>query len=373
MKIVIVGPAYPYRGGIADTNESFCRALNSIGHDASLVTFTVQYPNFLFPGKTQYSTDPVPGDLEINRWINSANPLSWSSSAKKIESLKPDLVIVRYWLPYMAMSLGTIARKLRKSCKVIALCDNIIPHEKRIGDTFLTKYFTKSFDGFITMSGTVKKELESFVSRPNICMAHPINDNLGTKISKSEALNKIGLKDGKYILFFGLVRKYKGLDLTLKALAEKRLKAMNVKLIIAGEFYDDPKEYTSMIEDLGLVDRVIIKNEYIATADIKYYFSAADLVTQTYHTASQSGVTQIAFNFDTPILVTDVGGLSEIVKHNELGYVTEKDPENIAHFIVDFFENERSEKMSKHVEEAKKKYSWEAFGEAVVKMVENQL
>jgi D-inositol-3-phosphate glycosyltransferase len=369
MKIVLIGPAYPYRGGIADTNESFARALMNKGHEVTIITFKLQYPDFLFPGKTQFSTDPKPADLKIFRYINSMNPLNWISTARKINQLSPELVIVRFWLPFLGPCLGTIARRLNKKTKLLALCDNVIPHEKRFGDKGFTKYFINSFDGFITMSKTVSAELKLFTQKPQIYFPHPINDNLGAKLPKLEAKKHLNLHaDGKYLLFFGLIRKYKGLDLMLQAMADERIKALGIQLLIVGEFYDDPKEYYDMIEVLNIKNQVIIKNEYVPAADIKYYFSAVDLITQTYHSASQSGVTQMAFNFECPILVTDVGGLSEIVAHEKFGYVTSKDPAVIADCIVDYYKNDRAEKFTENVIIEKEKYSWGHFSDGVMEL-----
>lgn len=367
MKIVVIGPAYPYRGGIADTNESFARALMKLGHSVSIVTFKLQYPNFLFPGKTQFSTDPKPKDLDITRSINSMNPINWLNTARKINKLNPQLVIVRFWLPFLGPCLGTIARNINKQTTLLALCDNVIPHEARMGDRSFTKYFINSFDGFITMSKTVTKELKEFSQKPQIYFPHPINDNLGEKVEKFEARKHLGLdKDGRYLLFFGLVRKYKGLDLMLQAMSNQKIKDLKIKLLIVGEFYDDPQEYYDMIDKFGLKESVIVKNEYIPSAEIKYYFSAVDLITQTYHSASQSGVTQMAFNFECPILVTDVGGLSEIVAHNEFGYVTQKNSDDIANCIIDYYQENRQSKFIENVIQEKAKYSWSTFSEGVI-------
>jgi len=364
-KIVIVGPAYPYRGGIADTNESFCRALIQEGHTASIATFTLQYPQFLFPGKTQYSTEDAPKDLNISRELNSMNPLSWGRFAKKLNAEKPDIVIFRFWIPFIGMSMGWVANKLRPEITRIAMCDNIIPHEARPGDEALTKFFVKQFDGFITMSNKVYDELSTFTDKPKQFFPHPINDNLGSIINQEEARRHLNLDpQGKYLLFFGLVRKYKGLDLILEAL--HHLENRDVKLLVAGEFYEDKETYLKIIEKHHLEDRVIIRDEYIPSADIKYYFSAADLVTQTYHSASQSGVTQIAYNFNCPILVTKVGGLAEVVRHKELGYVVEKDPADIGKWIDDYFNNDRRIEFAKNVEKEKEKYSWKTFSQKLL-------
>lgn len=369
MRIIIIGPAHPFRGGIADTNESFCRSLIAKKHDASIITFKLQYPGFLFPGKTQYTTESKPKDIVIDRWINTINPINWVLMARKINSLKPDMVIVRYWLPFFAPCLGFIARKLNKQITLIAMCDNIIPHEKRFGDKMLTRYFFKAFKGFITLSQATHDELSQFTDKPKRYFPHPINTNLGEKVPQKEARSHLELDvDGKYLLFFGLIRKYKGLDLTLKAFGESKIKELNVKLLVVGEFYDSRDKYNDLINKYDLKEHVKIIDEFIPTSDIKYYFSAADMVIQTYHTASQSGITQIAYNFDCPILVTDVGGLAEVIPHKEVGYVSEKDPAKIAEYIVDFFTNERRDLFIKNIQSEKHKYSWDSFTNEIINL-----
>lgn len=362
MKIIIIGPAYPFRGGIADTNESLCRTLKHKGHETLIYTFTLQYPELFFPGQTQYSADPRPENIRIEERINSVNPLNWIQTALNINRENPDLLIVRYWIPFMAPCLGTIARLIKKRTRIIGMTDNIIPHEKRTGDKWLTQYFIGACHGFITLSSTVKEELKLFTSKPSVYFPHPINDNLGEQIDKNEARSHLKLdKEGKYILFFGIIRKYKGLDLLLKALGEEKIKEKGIKLLIVGEFYDKPAFYNELIRSLGLSEHIIIINKFIPAAHIKYYFCAADLVAQTYHTASQSGITQIAYHFERPMLVTNVGGLSENVPHKRVGYVVERDPEAISEVINDFFQNNKEGEFAPYIKEEKKKYTWEAF------------
>ncbi len=365
MKITVIGPAHPLRGGIADTNEALCRALIKAGHEASLVSFSLQYPNFLFPGKTQFSADPAPEGLPIRSLLNSVNPISWITTGKLLKREKPDLVIIRYWLPFMAPCLGTVARLLDKNTKVIGLTDNVIPHEHRLGDKALTGYFTKACDGFIAMSRKVEEELKEFSESPTLYMPHPINDQFGEVIPKENARRHLKLDvDGKYLLFFGLIRKYKGLDLLLEAMADDRMK--DVKLIVAGEFYDDPEEYFQLIEEKNIANRIIIRNEFIPQEEIKYYFSACDMVAQTYHTASQSGITPMAYHFGCPMLVTNVGGLSETVPHGKVGYVVERNKTAIADAIDDFFQNQKASIFSQNVIKEREKYSWEFFVEKLV-------
>lgn len=369
MKVVIVGPAYPYRGGIADTNQSFAQAMQEIGHEVCIHTFILQYPALLFPGKSQFSEDPAPKDLTIKRSINSINPLNWPKAAKNIAKENADLIIFRYWTPLLAPAMGKIASLLKNKSLYLALCDNIVPHEKKFYDQTLTSYFTKQFDGFITFSDQVKNELSTFSKKPTYVKSHPINLNLGEVVDKSLAKEKVKLSNStNYLLFFGLVRKYKGLDLMLQAMAEIEDFATqnNIKLLVIGEFYDDPATYTQMIQELGIENLVEIRNSFVPTEEVKYYFSAADLITQTYHTASQSGITQMALNFNKATLVTNVGGLSEIVEHEKSGYVVEKNPKAIADALMDFYTNQREAAFSIRAAEKKADYSWTAFCRGVI-------
>ncbi len=367
MKVIIIGPAHPYRGGIADTNHSLCRAFGEMGHDCEIITFKLQYPNFLFPGKNQFSEDSAPTDIKILRKINSINPLNWFSAASYIRKKSPDLVIIRYWLPYMAPALGTIARLIKQDTQLLALCDNVLPHEKRWGDKKLTQYFTKHISGFITLSEHVSQELQQFTKQQILTLFHPINTDLGSPIPKSLARKKLGLsEDGNYILFFGLVRAYKGLDLLLNSLANEGAKSANVKLIIAGEFYEDRKKYDDIILKYRLNDQVVIHDHFIAREDIPIYFCAADLLAQTYHTASQSGVTQIAYHFDLPLLVTNIGGLTEMVPHQRVGLVVSKDANNISTAISDFFRNNLGTTYAENIRVDKEKYTWKAFAHEVL-------
>ena len=369
MRVTIIGPAYPLRGGISVTDEAMCRAFRKAGHEANIVTFKMQYPVLLFPGKTQLSEGPQPEGLDIHVWMNSVNPLNWIRVAKRINKLNPDLVIFRQWIPFMGPCFGTIARFLKKSIRVFTVVDNLYPHEKRPFDKILTNYFLKTCDGFITFSTTVKQQIESLNYTDIVYTPHPLDDNLGQKVNKEEACKYLGLDSNlKYVLFFGLVRKYKGLDLLLQSFANVDIRDLGIKLLVVGEFYDDPENYNKIIQENNLSDLVQITNQFVPTSDIKYYFSASDLVAQTYHSATQSGITQIAYNFDRPMLVTNVGGLSEYVPHLKVGYVVEKDPGQIAESIVDFFRNERFEEFTVNAKEEKKKYGWEVFVEQVIEL-----
>ena len=362
-KILIVGPAYPFRGGIAHFNNALAMAYSKLDFNVQIFSFSLQYPKFLFPGKSQYENGVAPLGINIYSIINSINPFNWINIARKINNERPEYIIIRYWLPFMAPCLGTIARLVSKKIKIIAITDNIIPHEKRIGDHILTKYFLKSCDAFVTLSKSVLKDLSKFVDTDlKVFIPHPIYDIFGDKIAKKSALSNLGLAENKkYLLFFGFIRKYKGLDLLIKALSDPRLRKLDVKLIIAGEFYDDQKEYLTLINKLDLRNQIIINSSFIPTEKVKDFFCASDLVAQTYRTATQSGVTQIAYHFERPMLVTDVGGLSEIVSNQKVGYVTAKDPKAIADAINDFYINKKENEFVKNTIEEKKRFSWNNF------------
>jgi D-inositol-3-phosphate glycosyltransferase len=371
MKIILVGPAYPLRGGIANFNEALCRALTRAGHTAKIYSFSLQYPSLLFPGKTQFETGKGPDDLDIVTCLNSINPFSWYSTAAKIRAEKPDLVILRYWLPFMAPCLGTLARLLRRHTKVIAITDNVIPHEKRPGDESLTRYFVKGCDGFVAMSRSVLDELGKFTGNENkIYLPHPIYDQFGVALSREEALNNLGLDPAfRYLLFFGFIRRYKGLDLILEAMGDERLKMLPVKLIVAGEYYEEAAFYEDIIRKHKLADKIILHTSYIASDVVKNYFGAADLIVQPYRSATQSGVTQIAYHFEKPMLVTDVGGLAEIVPDRQAGYVVPVNSGDIATAILDFYSNKRSESFTARVKEEKKRFQWSAFVDGLLTLV----
>ena len=360
-KVIIIGPAHPYRGGIANFNNSLADAFFKNGDDIEILSFKLQYPSFLFPGKTQFESSDPPKNIKIKSIINSINPFNWFNVAREINRKDPDFVIIRYWLPFMGPCLGSIARLLNKKIKILAITDNIIPHEKRFGDFFLTKYFVSSCDAFVTLSASVLEDLTQFTKSKNKKFTpHPIYDTFGEKIDKSVAKKNLELNiNDKYLLFFGFVRKYKGLDLMLHAMSDQRIKDLGIKLIVAGEFYDNIDFYLDLINELDIDSNIILKSDFIDERDVKNYFCASDMITQTYRTATQSGVTQIAYHFERPMLVTDVGGLAEIVPHKKVGYVTTQEPKIIADAIVDFYTNNRELDFEKNTKTEKLKFSWQ--------------
>ena len=374
MKIIILGTAYPYRGGLAAFNERLAREYQNQGHEVEIYTFTLQYPDFLFPGKTQYSPDPAPEDLTIYRKVNSCNPFNWCKVGREIAKKRPDAVVFAYWMSFMAPCMGTIARKIRRNghTRVIALVHNMIPHEPNILDKFLPPYFVKSMDGFMALSESVVKDIGKFDKRncPKRFSPHPIYDHYGERLSREEALSLLKLSpDCRYALFFGFIRGYKGLDLLLEAFADSRLKEDSVKLIVAGEFYGDPEPYLKQIRESGIEDRVVLCTDFIPDGEVNRYFSAADIVAQPYKTATQSGVTQIAFHFEKPMLVTNVGGLPEIVPDGKIGYVVEPDARHIADALHRFFAENKQAEFEANVVEEKKKYAWSRFTEVMKELM----
>lgn len=372
MKVILVGSAYPLRGGLATFNERLIREFGAEGHEASIVTFSLQYPEFLFPGKTQYSEDPPPADLKITRRVNSINPLNWINTGWKLRKEKPDVLLLKYWTPFMAPCFGTIIRLVSKHTKVVVICDNIIPHEKHFFDDWFNRYFLNACDAFICMSESVQKDLLSYLPKaPNILTPHPVYDTFGEAVPRAEALQKFGLKeDEKVVLFFGFIRQYKGLDILLEAMADPRVRAMGIKAIVAGEYYEDAAPYRKLMQDLNLSDSLILREDFISNEEVKYFFSAADLVVQPYKSATQSGISQICYSFGKPMVVTRVGGLPEIVPHMQCGYVCEVNPTSIADAMLDFFSHNKRPEFQAHLSEEEKKYSWSKMTEAIRKLVE---
>lgn len=360
-QLIIMGPAWPLRGNLAAFDEKLANVFMQASINTKLYTFSLQYPDLLFPGTTQYSTDPAPEKLSIDVAINSINPFNWIKVGLKIKREKPDLIIVRYWIPFMAPCLGTILSivKRNKHTKVIAIVDNMIPHEKRLGDKLLTQYFVRAVDGFLTMSQKVQNDVKLFTNKPTCVSPHPIYDHFGEAIPTADARKFLHLDvHDKVILFFGFVRAYKGLDLLIEAMADPAIKAAGIKLVIAGEFYESPTPYLTQIEQLGLTDTISVYNQYIDEKEVTQYVSAADFIIQPYRNATQSGVTPMAYHFLKPMLVTNVGGLADTVPHDKVGLVVQPNPRSIAEGIVQLYERGTAHFMP-HLITEKKKYSWE--------------
>lgn len=363
MHIVLLGTAYPFRGGLATFNERLARQLQAEGHKVEVITFTLQYPSFLFPGKTQYSTEDAPTDLLISQQVNSCNPLNWFKVGHRIRKMQPDLLITCYWMAFFAPCYSIIERIAKRNGKTrtIALVHNMIPHEPSILDKLFAPFYVRSTDGFVALSESVVQDIDHLDrnNKPKTSYPHPIYDHYGEQISKKEACQALNLNpENQYMLFFGLVRAYKGLDLLLDAFGKVKDQLPNLQLIIAGEFYEDEDKYRAQISNNQLTNRVIIKNDFIADADLRKYFGAADLIVQPYKTATQSGVTQVAFHFEKPMLVTNVGGLGEIVHDHKMGYAVEPNADAIAAALTDYYTHSRQADYTQYLIQQKDRYSW---------------
>jgi len=370
-KIIILGSAYPLRaGGLSTFNERLAEEFLAQGHEVIIYTFSLQYPRILFPGKTQYAIRPAPENLDIRVKVNSINPINWWLTGRQIRRENADLLVIRYWLPFMAPCLGTIAGMVRKNKKtqVVTIADNIIPHEKRPGDKWLTSFYVKRSDGFVTLSKSVLIDLEKFEKKgkPKVYAPHPLYDNFGKKISREEALKTLKLSpDYRYILFFGFIRDYKGLDILLNAMGEHILADLPVKLIVAGEFYSSDQPYFKIIREKGLGNRVVLHTQFIPNDKVAAYFCASDLVVQPYKDATQSGVTQVAYHFDVPMVVSNVGALPEMVPNNVAGIVVKPDAQKVAKAIHRFFTKNMAEELIEGLKSQKERFSWSRLTEAV--------
>jgi len=377
-KVIIIGPGHPLRGGLATFNQRLAKEFVRSGHECSICSFSLQYPRIFFPGKSQYTNEPAPEGLLIRSLINSINPFNWIRVGNQLKNEKPDIIVVRFWIPLMGPALGTILRRVKKNkhTKIICIADNIIPHEHRPGDTTFTGYFLKSCDAFITMSDKVMADLRLFQkNKPGKIVQHPLYDNFGGRISKEEAREKLRIKNEELIiLFFGFIRQYKGLDILLHAMADERIKKAGIKLMIAGEFYEDKREYTDLIDQLKIKDRLILKTDFIPDSEVRNYLCAADAVIQPYRNATQSGVTPLAYHFEKPMVVTNVGGLASLVPHEKVGLVAEPTPKSIADAILRFYQLGENYFIP-HLRTEKQKYSWDKLANTVFelsKMIENR-
>ena len=379
MRIGIVGTTWPYRGGLTAFNERLARQFAAEGHEVEIFTFTLQYPDFLFPGTTQYSDTPKPEDLSIHRTMNSINPFSWFKTARAIRKAGIELLVIKFWIPLMAPCLGTIARLARrKGIRVVSILDNVIPHEPHFWDKWLIRYFVRSVDRFIAMSASVRDDCLSFLppSRKD-CVAltvHPLYDNFGQAVPKDEARKSLGLpQDATILLFFGFIRDYKGLDLLMKAYAKVQKAKNDVQrdllLVVAGEFYNNGEQYKTLERELQLEGQIAWHTDFIPDERVRYYFSAADLIVQPYKSATQSGVTQIAYHFERPMLVTNVGGLAEIVPDGKVGYVCQVNEDDVAKAIGHFAgmgKAQREERFQANIRQEKQKYAWSNMTKLII-------
>jgi glycosyltransferase involved in cell wall biosynthesis len=367
MKIVIVGTAYPLRGGISHYNALLYRELGR-AHEVQIITFSRQYPSLLFPGRTQQESEGELLRVPSEQLVDSVNPFNWYAVGENIRRRTPDLLIFKYWLPFFGPCFGTIARRAKRNgrTRVVYICDNVVPHERRPGDRLFTRYAFGPADAFIVQSDAVERDLLAF--QPGAVyrkVPHPVYDIFGRTLDRQDARRELGIGAGRVMLFFGYVRAYKGLDVLLDAMAEVRLR-MDVQLLVVGEFYDDEQKYREQIARLGLGDHVRVVADYVPNDRVGVYFSAADAVILPYLSATQSGIAQIAYNFDRPVIATRVGGLGEVVVDGKTGLlVPPADPHALAAAIIRFYEENRADAFTAAVREEKRKYTWEAMVHAL--------
>ncbi|HKI77474.1 MAG TPA: glycosyltransferase [Ignavibacteriaceae bacterium] len=371
MKITILSTAYPLRGGISHFVGLLYKELSK-EYTVNVITFKRQYPSILFPGKSQIESGE-PGEKILSEIIvDSINPFNWFKVGKKIRDDEPDLLIYKFWMPFFAPCFGTISKiaKKNKKTKVLTICDNVIPHEKRPGDISITKYFFKYVDYFVLLSKKVQEDLLKLVpGAKNKILPHPVYSNFGESINKNEARKFLKLpQNEKLILFFGFIRDYKGLDILLEAL--NLIKDKSIKLIVAGEFYSNEEKYKRIIYDNKLDDRLYLFTDFIPTSEVKYYFSASDAVILPYRDATQSGIVQIAMNFSKPVIATNVGGLAEVIKEDKTGYIVEREnPEALAKAIEKFYSENKEAEFVNNTKEEINKYSWDNFTHGILKLI----
>ncbi len=373
MKITVLGPAHPYRGGLASIMQIMARTYQRQGHQVTIETFTLQYPSILFPGKSQTVSTPAPDDLKITRSVNTVNPFNWWRVGRRLRRECPDFILLKYWTPFMAPAFGTIARLARRNghTKVLCQIDNVEPHEHHFVDHPFNRYFLDSVDGFVYMSEQVHGELKAYTSAPALFSPHPLFENFGTRVPREEAARQLKLDPAeRYVLFFGLIRDYKGLDILLDAWAKLKLtgKMKGIKLIVAGEFYTPQGPYLKQIHDLGLDGEVVMRDRFIPDSEVKHYFSLADCVVQPYKSATQSGVTQIAYQFSTPMIVTDVGGLKEIVPDDRVGYVCAPSADAVADAVERIYAPGVLERFTENCHEERKRFSWDKMCERILEV-----
>ncbi len=369
-RVTIVGPAHPFRGGLAAFNHRLYQALEALGHQVDIITFTVQYPRLLFPGVTQYADQPAPAGITIVRRLHSLWPLSWWQVGNYLRRQAPDVIVFKFWMPFMAPAFGTVARiaKRNRHSRVVAILDNVLPHERHVGDAWLARYFLSSCDRFIAMSDSVKAAAQQLCRhKPIVKQQHPLYDHYGPPVDRLMARQYLGLDPkNRYVLFFGFVRKYKGLDILMEAMSDARFQGTNIQLLVAGEFYEPRSAYDPWFQREAVRQRVVLHDRYIDDHMVPYYFSACDVVVLPYRSATQSGIIQLAYYYGLPVVATRTGGLSEMIEDGTSGLLTEPDPQALASTLLLVFEQDLVKSLSEGVCLVRQRYDWEAFARCVV-------
>ena len=382
MRFVIIGTAYPLRGGIAHYVSLLYHSLVKRGHEVKVITFSRQYPKILFPGKSQNETGDAGIPIDSIQTIDSINPITWRNAGKVAADFEPDAIIFKFWLPFFAPAYGVIVRvakrilrKKGKTTKAIFIADNVIPHEKRLGDRAFTNFAFRVVDHFIVQSSAVERDL--LIVKPDAAytkLAHPVYENFGQLMNANEARRKLGIADdAPVLLFFGFIRKYKGLDIIIRALPQILKSYPTMQLVVAGESYSGEDDFRALIKELNIPsENIKLFINYIPNSDVPVYFSAANVVVLPYRNATQSGIVQIAYNFDVPVIATDVGGLAEVVIDGVSGLIApHATPDVIVTVVKKYFDEGLEEKLRAGVREEKKKYSWETFVKGVEEIIKN--
>lgn len=370
-KIAYLSTFYPFRGGIAQFNALMYRAFQEKGHDIEAFTFKRQYPNFLFPGETQYVTeDDKVDEIDSKELLDTVNPFSYYKTARAIQEYAPDILLTKYWMTFFGPSLGLVAKKMKPGVKRISVLDNVIPHEKRFFDKPANNFFLKNNDGFIVMSDAVLADLLSL--KPDakyLRIDHPVYDHFGEKREAKASRKKLGMpEEGKFVLFFGFIREYKGLDLLIQAMKSV---GDDVHLIVAGETYGSFDNYQKLIDESPAKGRIHLHNRYISDDEVSDFFSASNVCILPYKSATQSGITAISHHFDLPIIATDVGGLKESVHHDVNGLIVKSpEVELISDSINDYFARNVQETFAKQIQKEKEENSWDNFADKIIKFAE---
>ena len=372
MKIIIVGTAYPLRGAFAQLNATLAWHLSK-KHSVEIVSFKRQYPKLLFPGKTQIDPSKRLFDVPTKALIDSINPFSWISAARYIRQQRPDVLIFRYWIPFFAPCFGVISSLTRNwtKARILFICDNILPHERRPGDVALARFAFRFADYFLVHSRSVGEDLNRFVRNPKYVLAPlPIDSIFGKPIAKLRARKLLSMRDQKIILFFGYVRRYKGLHHLLEAMP-KILERFKLKLLIVGEFYEEEERYKKQITDLGITQSVVMRSEYVTNEEVGVYFSACDVVVLPYVSATQSAVVPVAYYFDKPVITTDVGGLAEDVANGKTGIIVPPGrPDMIADAVIQYYTKNKEKSFAPNVKKAKKRHGWPNYVASIEELIQ---
>jgi len=369
---LIIGPVAPFRGGIAETQYELATHLQMSGKKVQLLTFSKLYPKILFPGKNQKTKEKQQRSLKISESIHAYNPLQWTKVVREINQLNPRNLIFRYYTPFLAPVYGWLAKKTASQINKIALVDNWIPHERRALDSILNRFFGKQMLAFTTLSTAVATQIKIDFKQAVWEGFHPINTQLLPPISKLEARKRLGWNQQQTtVLFFGLIRQYKGLELLIQSFTDKSLDSHNTVLKIVGECYENQKKYTDLVTQLGLENTVSFDFEYKSLSDIQTLFSACDLVAQTYHTATQSGVTPLAYFYSKPLVVSDIEGLNGPIKKDKTGVCVQKTPKAIAEGIIELLDHNKYQKAKDNLKKSLPNYQWKVWVEQWSDFIEN--